>query len=328
MKSAKLYRYRLPMDSGVILRDNKLVERVGYIVELTRDGDVGRGEIAPLPGFSLEDLEQAGVQAQTMAELWVRGDDLDLESMYPSVAFGLSMAMLELEQGLPLQGNYRSAPLCYGDADDLIPVLSTLSGERVAKLKVGLYEPIRDGMLVNLLLESVPGLALRLDANRAWTLEKAQKFASYIAPSRRAQIAFIEEPCKQPGESLVFAINTGIAIAWDETLQEAVRDEEFSLEDLIGVKTIVIKPTLIGSVLRCITLIKRSRDLGIQPIISSSLESSLGLNQLARLSKWLLPNVTPGLDTMQLFKAQLEVPWQGSTLPLHSLAQQELVWQS
>ncbi len=328
MKSAKLYRYRLPMDSGVILRDNKLVERVGYIVELHRDGDVGRGEIAPLPGFSLEHLDQAGAQAQEMAQLWVRGDDLDLESMFPSVAFGLSMAMLELEQGLPLDGNHRSAPLCYGDADDLIPVLSTLSGECVAKLKVGLYEPIRDGMLVNVLLEAVPNLMLRLDANRAWTLEKAQKFASYIAPSRRQRIAFIEEPCKHPGDSLSFAINTGIAIAWDETLQEGVRDEEFSLEDLTGVKTIVIKPTLIGSILRCITLIKRSRDLGIQPIISSSLESSLGLNQLARLSRWLLPNVTPGLDTMQLFKAQLEVPWPNSDLPLERLEQQELVWQS
>ncbi len=34
---------------------------------------------------------------------------------------------------------------------------------------------------------------------------------------------FLEEPCKTPAESLQFAEETGIAIAWDET----VRDAEF-----------------------------------------------------------------------------------------------------
>ena len=50
--------------------------------------------------------------------------------------------------------------------------------EKVAKVKVGLYEPIRDGMLVNLFLESIPDLQLRLDANRSWTLEKALSLLS------------------------------------------------------------------------------------------------------------------------------------------------------
>lgn len=60
----------------------------------------------------------------------------------------------------------------------------------MAKVKVGLYEPIRDGMLVNLFLESIPDLQLRLDANRSWTLEKALKFAQYVMPEFRSRIAF------------------------------------------------------------------------------------------------------------------------------------------
>ncbi|NMU52617.1 o-succinylbenzoate synthase, partial [Vibrio parahaemolyticus] len=51
MREAKIYRYSLPMDSGVILRDNKLTERVGYVVALSEDGKTGLGEVAPLPGF-------------------------------------------------------------------------------------------------------------------------------------------------------------------------------------------------------------------------------------------------------------------------------------
>lgn len=182
MRQAKLYRYCLPMDSGVILREQKLTAREGWVVELSDNGSVALGEIAPLPGFSQESLEAAGVQAQAQLELWVHHQPTDIESCYPSVAFGLSAALLELDGKLPAEGNYRAAPLCSGDPDELIPKLNNMQGKKVAKIKVGLYEAIRDGMIVSLLLESIPDLTLRLDANRSWTLEKAKQFAKYVAP--------------------------------------------------------------------------------------------------------------------------------------------------
>ena len=123
-----------------------------------------------------------------------------------------------------------------------------MQGDKVAKIKVGLYEPIRDGMLVSLFLESVPDLQLRLDANRAWDLEKAKLFAKKIKPSLRSRIQYIEEPCHTPGDSLTFAIETGIAIGWDETLQNGVMNPDFNLEFLTGAKAIVIKPMLIGNI--------------------------------------------------------------------------------
>lgn len=327
MRQAKLYRYRLPMDSGVILRETKLTERVGYVIELKEAGKVGLGEVSPLIGFSLETVEEAGVQLQAELERWVHQQALTpAEDLYPSVAFGLSMAQLELSGNLPQQGNYQVAPLCTGDPDELIPVLDEMLGQKVAKVKVGLYEAIRDGMLVSLFLESIPDLYLRLDANRAWKPEKARQFIKYVAPSLRQRISFLEEPCQQPEDSLSFAIDTGVAIAWDETLQDAVKHADFSLSDLTGAKAIVIKPTLIGSVERCIALIEMAEKLGIQAVISSSIETSLGLNQLSRLAHWKLPNEVPGLDTIGLFKQQLETPWPGSDLPVVTLDQQELVW--
>lgn len=328
MRKAKIYRYCLPMDSGVILRDNKLTERVGYVIELTDGEQVGLGEVAPLVGFSHETSDEAGMQLQEQAERWVAGLPIDYANMVPSVAFGLSMAQLELAGELPRDGQYQAAPLCTGDPDELIPKLNEMEGDKVAKIKVGLYEPIRDGMLVNLFLESIPQLTLRLDANRAWTPEKAQQFAKYVTPSLRQRISFLEEPCRSPGDSLSFAINTGIAIAWDETLQDASRREDFRLEDLTGVKAIIIKPTLIGSVDFCIKLIEKAKSLGMKAVISSSIESSLGLTQLARFAKWQLPDEVPGLDTIGLFKSQLEQGWPECELPIAPLAEQELVWQS
>ncbi|EGU52524.1 O-succinylbenzoate synthase [Vibrio orientalis CIP 102891 = ATCC 33934] len=328
MRSAKLYRYELPMDSGVILREQRLKHREGFVVELSSGGDVGRGEIAPLPGFSVETMDEVYSQLVEQLELWQQGSELKLDELYPSVAFGLSMAQLELNKELPANGCYQAAPLCSGDPDELLPKLNAMTGEKVAKIKVGLYEPIRDGMLVSLFLESIPDLTLRLDANRAWSAEKAQQFAKKIAPSLRGRIAFIEEPCQVPGDSFSFAINTGIAIAWDETLQHAIRKDDFKLEDLNGAKAIVIKPTLIGSVERCIELIDRAKSLGIKAVVSSSIESSLGLTQLARFAHWQLPDEVPGLDTVGLFAQQLEIPWPSSELPVVGLSEQPLLWQS
>jgi len=58
---------------------------------------------------------------------------------------------------------------------------------------------------------------------------------------------------------------------------------------------------------------------GLTAVISSSLESSLGLTQLARLAAWLTPGVTPGLDTLALMQAQLVRPWPDSPLPCWSV---------
>ena len=108
----------------------------------------------------------------------------------PSVAFGVSCALAELADTLPQAANYRAAPLCNGDPDDLILKLADMPGEKVAKVKVGLYEAVRDGMVVNLLLEAIPDLHLRLDANRAPTPLKGQQFAKYVNPDYRHRIAF------------------------------------------------------------------------------------------------------------------------------------------
>ncbi|OBT16037.1 o-succinylbenzoate synthase [Vibrio sp. UCD-FRSSP16_10] len=326
MRKANLYRYQLEMDSGVILREQKLTQREGWVVELTEDNRTGYGEVAPLVGFSHESMDQAFVEVVSRLEKWVSGQDLDCHSSYPSVAFGLSMAEYELKGLLGAEGNYQAALLCNGDPDDLIPALNAMQGDKVAKIKVGLHEPIRDGILVDLFLETTPDLQLRLDANRAWTLDKAKQFAKKIKPSQRSRIQYIEEPCRAPGDSLTFAIETGIAIGWDETLQNGVMNPDFNLEFLTGAKAIVIKPTLIGHIERCIQLIEKAQVLGLVAVISSSIESSLGLSQLARFAHQFTPMTVPGLDTLQLFKEQLHTPWPNSELPLRSLSSQTLVW--
>lgn len=323
MKSAMIYRYSLPMDSGVILRDTRLVVREGLIVEIREGEKYGRGEIAPLPEFSQETWQQAQAQAQTVLGNWLKGINIDWNALYPSVAFGLSVALAQFNKRFPSEGNYNFAPLCTGDPDDLLQKLAHMSNPKVAKIKVGMYEVIRDGMVVNMLLDAVPELSLRLDANRKWSLEKALKFVKYINPTYRQRIAFLEEPCQNPQDSVLFAQETGIHIAWDESLCE----KGFKLVAHEYVKAIVIKPMLIGSLGKVQEWVEKAHGLGMEAVISSSLESSFGLNQLAQIAQWLTPDTIPGLDTFDLFKVQLETPWPRCTLPLLALSECEITWQ-
>ncbi|EMM4153502.1 TPA: o-succinylbenzoate synthase [Escherichia coli] len=310
MRSAQVYRWQIPMDAGVVLRDRRLKTRDGLYVCLREGEREGWGEISPLPGFSQETWEEAQSVLLAWVNNWLAGDS-ELPQM-PSVAFGVSCALAELADTLPQAANYRAAPLCNGDPDDLILKLADMPGEKVAKVKVGLYEAVRDGMVVNLLLEAIPDLHLRLDANRAWTPLKGQQFAKYVNPDYRDRIAFLEEPCKTRDDSRAFARETGIAIAWDESLREP--DFAFVAEE--GVRAVVIKPTLTGSLEKVREQVKAAHALGLTAVISSSIESSLGLTQLARIAAWLTPDTIPGLDTLDLMQAQQVRRWPGSPLPL------------
>ena len=82
---------------------------------------------------------------------------------------------------------------------------------------------------------------------------------------------------------------------------------------------IVIKPTLVGSLEKCIQLIEQAHQQGLIAVISSSIESSFGLTQLARIAQQYTPDITPGLDTLDLMKVQVVRAWQGSALPLAEL---------
>lgn len=311
MRRAQVYRWQIPMDAGVVLRERRLKTRDGLFVHLQQGEKQGWGEVSPLPGFSLESLDDAQAALLSWVNAWRDGASPALPDV-PSAAFGISCALAELDGSLPEAADYRAAPLCSGDPDELFAALAAMPGEKVAKVKVGLYEAVRDGMVVNLLLEAIPDLRLRLDANRAWTPLKAQQFAKYVNPVYRDRIAFMEEPCKTRDDSRAFAQETGIAIAWDESLREA--DFEFIAEP--GVSAVVIKPTLTGSLDKVREQVAVAHALGLTAVISSSIESSLGLTQLARIAAWLTPNTIPGLDTLNLMQAQLVRRWPDNALPL------------
>ncbi len=83
------------------------------------------------------------------------------------MAFELSCEQAELRAELPEITNYTKDPLYNGNLDTLILQLNGDTSQKVAKVKVGLCESMKDGMVINLLIDAVPSLRLRLDANQS-----------------------------------------------------------------------------------------------------------------------------------------------------------------
>ncbi len=114
---------------------------------------------------------------------------------------------------------------------------------------------------------------------------------------------------KARDRSRAFVRETGIAIAWDESWRAGFA---FVAEE--GVRAVVIKPTLTGSLAESTRAGPAAHALGLTAVISSSIESSLGLTQLARIAAWLTQRRFS--STWDLMQAQQVRRWPGSTLPV------------
>lgn len=312
MRQASLLKFSLDMDSGVYLRDEHMIFRDGYIVKLVEGDKVGYGEISPLPAFNEETPLQAFEQAQSILKIWLEGGHLDYREAYPCVAFGLSMAKAEMEDRLPKETPFDSVMLCTGDPDAVIKQLEGIN-PKIAKEKVGMYEPIRDALTTRTMLEAIPDLYLRLDSNKRWNEKKTAQFVKYFPAEFVDRILFFEEPCNTAKLSIEFARDNNYKLAWDESLREALHaKDETAVAELINCEqtsAIVLKPSMTGSLETCIALIEKVKSAGKEVVISSSFETSFGLSQLSRMAHWLTPNTRPSLDTLRFFVEQLQVKW-------------------
>lgn len=311
MRAFSLYRYTIPLQSGLVLRNQQQHFRQGIICHLQDGKKSGWGEIAPLIGFSQETLSQAEQQTLSWLQNWQKGENPPFHQLFPSVAFGLSVAVAELQQTNLVAPQFQSVPLCSDSSEQTLNHIRQQNNQ-LAKLKVGRLSIQQDSENVRTLLAEIPTLSLRLDANRAWDLNNATLFAQSLTLDEKQRITFIEEPCHTPEQSLQFAKNQQIPIAWDESVQ----NPDFQLEPQEWLKAIIIKPTLIGSLEKCLSLIQQAKQYQLQAVISSSIESSLALSQLAQIATQHTPNTPAGLDTLSLMQHQLIRPFPQSDLPL------------
>ena len=280
----RFYRYRISLAKPLRLGGQDVVTRSGVLVHSEASG--GWGDASPLPGFSMETLEDV-FKALT-------GSELDFP---PSLRFALDSAAnppsRKAEQTLPVNA------LLMGDWDSVLGQAQAVAkaGYRSVKLKVGRQsELISEIELVKKVAQILrPDQRLRLDANRAWQLERAVEFADAV---RDLNIEYIEEPTASSDDLESFYAATAMPYALDETLLE-----KGDLLRYQNAAALIVKPTLLGGVEK----IRSLADCGVPLIFSSCFESGVGILNVARWAAEYAPNTPAGLDTYRWLQNDLLV---------------------
>jgi len=304
LADATCYTYSLPLRKPLLLEGEPVRHRRGALLRLTdEEGAVGWGEAAPLPGFSAESRDDA-VQALSSRARSLRGEALpddpqrlrqkQIPEGPPSVQFAVRSAFLSLRaarQDVSVAGllGADGAPVAL---NALIPTGATdltargerlrQAGFRAVKLKVGRADPRTDADRVRALHAGLgDAVSLRLDANRAWSLDDAIAFAEAIVP---VPVEYVEEPLARPDRLADFAERTGLAAALDETTRERV-PERLTAAD--GIAAVVLKPTLLGDISVARRWTRAAAAVGAATVLSSSYESGVGTRMLLALaSAW------------------------------------------
>ncbi|MCK5081788.1 MAG: o-succinylbenzoate synthase [Candidatus Omnitrophica bacterium] len=323
--SAVVYQYSLELVQPLVLRGATLNNRDGLVLHLKSDeGSEGFGEIAPLPGFSRETLDEARDQMLALRFALCEQDIpekirklngafdrwLENSTLTPSVRFGVEAAVLGLLANAKnvslgkltskqLHPTVRIAGLLSGPADTLATSTKNLLDEGFTELKLKVGEDPGEAVnKVKIVNDVAYGKALlHLDVNQAWDFDSAVAFGKEIGC---AAVSYIEEPFKDTTRIPEFFDETLIPVALDESIQRLTFDE---IRSISGVDILVLKPTILGGIERTLAIIDQAKSCAIEVSISSSFESSLGISTLVNLAGTSPHNITAaGLNTLKWFK--------------------------
>lgn len=319
--SFRLYRFKLRLHRPLKLKDTAIDSREGFLTEV-RDysGNAAYGEASPLPSFSRETITQAQKQLKSIGKAILKAElPSDLEkldggferwldqwSLAPSVRFAIETTVLNLMAsdrrcllpdlfGSPSDAAVNVNALLTGDKEEIFSkaVERVREGYRCLKVKIsGLAPGDAADVVCGVRDQAGKGVALRVDANRSFTIGDALDLFGRIA---ECDVEYVEEPVHNLNQlrKLLAEKSRTVGVALDESLLE-IQPEDLSRP--YRIRAVVIKPTLIG-LEKAVIFARKAVENGITPVISSSFESSVGMSVLAALASTMAGDIAAGLDT-------------------------------
>lgn len=296
------------------------------------NGTTGIGEVAPIHRLSPEDVEDVPDFLTKLNSVLQKTevpstDDEVFElvaklvpSNFPSVRFGLEMALLDLIKGgqkhifsddlseikIPINGL-----VWMGDEAFMKEQIKDKldAGFNCIKLKVGALNFDTELKIIKSLRQVSEELIIRLDANGAF---HTNEVLAKLKALSEFNIHSIEQPIMpmQPDAMELICNRSEIPIALDEELigVNSSRDRVDLLQELKP-QFLVLKPTLHGGFSSISEWIDLAKMHGIEWWITSYLESNLGLNAIAQFANLYSTNGEHhGLGTGELYHNNIPSP--------------------
>ena len=302
-----------------------LTTKETWFLILEEENNFGIGECGILRTLSIDDRPDYEEKLKwTCQNIHLPKDELLAELVeFPSIQFGVEMALLSLQSQDPFQ----LFPSAFTNGEKGIPINGLIwmgeetfmheqiqqkleQGFSCIKLKIGAIDFDKEIALLQSIRKkySASEIELRVDANGAFqpqeALQKLQRLSELDLHS-------IEQPIKQGqfSEMAKLCAKTPLPIALDEELIgvfSVTKKEE--LLQTIQPQYIILKPSLIGGFKGTQEWIDLAEKQNIGWWITSALESNIGLNAISQFTFMQDSNMPQGLGTGSLYTNNIKSP--------------------
>jgi o-succinylbenzoate synthase len=281
------------------IRDADRARPAAIVRARGESGAIGLGEATPLPGRSpdtVEDCARAvaalrGVLPITLSPKSAVGFAADLATAVaanaPAARFAIETALCDLVARTagwplarllaPLPGPAASVPINALCATPAAAVAAVARGIRCVKVKakddLDLVRAIR--------AEIGPGVAIRVDANQAWSATDSVARLEQLAA---LGVEYVEEPTAGLARTLRAPLAAPIAL--DESLVDPELDAW--LDDALASRAIaalVLKPALIGGLSACLALAGRARAHGVGAVVTHAFDGAIATAAACELAR-------------------------------------------
>ena len=260
----------------------------------------------------------------TNKPITLNGDLCDQYSSWPSIRFGLEMAMIDLQN--EQKGIYYNSDFTAGLTGIKINGLIWMSTYKdmiqqvqkkmeshfsCIKIKIGAIDWNDEFRLIKKIRSQFAStdLEIRVDANGAF--QYGEEVYSKLEKLAALEVHSIEQPIKagQWEHMADLCKNTPIPIALDEELI-GITNRLIQKQMLNEIKPqfIILKPSLLGGFKSTSRWIELAKESGIRYWMTSALESNIGLNAIAQYTYQQGMEMAQGLGTGMLYTNNVPSP--------------------
>ena len=278
----KYEKYNINLKTILKNSKTKYINRQGLIIHIKSNQFTGKGEAAPLQGFSKENLQDV-IWA---LESFIKSIEFSLNYNFieiielikihcqniPSLHFALDTAIYDIKAQQNkcsiseiLNPNYNNEVYF---SDIYINNESKINSNHL-KYKLGIRDISEDIEILNTIHRKKPLINFRFDANQIFSVTEFQKIYKKLA---HLNVEYFEEPVSMPSINKLSEIQYA-ALALDESLYNH-KVEEWFKKKLI--KFAIIKPSIFGGYDQILSFIKKCKKNKVKIIVSSALESTIG----------------------------------------------------
>lgn len=302
MNNLNLFRYQIPFKKPLVTGNGTYSKREGLLLQFKNGNLTSWGEIAPLPGFSDESLDDCISWIEQHQQLLNSSftDGLDKEANFINwdsfphfapkpVQFGWDCllagtrshltqrpvsALLSENPAQKVSFNKLASLADLTTESDIKMLSDELESARISALKLKIGDLDSSSLEKLALLKKLgPNINLRLDPNGSWSF---QQLKNHIKELEELDPEYIEQPFHVDDFTGYKKMRkkTNLRIALDESVWD-LNSAEFFLRTKLP-DFIIVKPMFWGSLNNISRLKKLADHFGVELIFTTALESAVG----------------------------------------------------